>query len=207
MRTISIVVIAASFSAVIGARPGVFGALWPVEVLCLHVFLFGFWNVLRKACDCLRTPHCHMNPRKSCLCAQEMSSLFLEIQKILWRVTSGFDYPGWNVHSIFMPNTFIKNKKNGYPRIYATSTNHGCSARVFSSEWIFRQGYYHGDCIDTSTRLNSWGKGIRVEMDDFPLATHRLRVFDRFPLFLTIWQRFLKYMKTSQVLNTFWTKT
>jgi len=27
------------------------------------------------------------------------------------------------------------------------------SIRVFSNEWIFRLGYYHGHCINTSTRV------------------------------------------------------
>jgi len=26
--------------------------------------------------------------------------------------------------------------------------------RVFSSEWIFRHGYYHGHCMDTLTQEN-----------------------------------------------------
>ena len=28
------------------------------------------------------------------------------------------------------------------------------SNRVFLNEWIFQQGYYHGHCMDTSTRVS-----------------------------------------------------
>jgi len=26
--------------------------------------------------------------------------------------------------------------------------------RIFLSEWIFRHGYYHGDCMDSLTRVD-----------------------------------------------------
>jgi len=61
--------------------------------------------------------------------------------------------PGWSVLAISMPNyPLIKDTQMDIHVTMLYPWTVDARIRVFSGEWIFRQGYYHGHCMDTSPR-------------------------------------------------------